>query len=312
MLTRYTYHDFLPDPSFRLRVQVKEWTAPLLEIHSHEFAELVIMLGGEVMHELSQEIIYPLQAGDVFVINRDLEHGYRDAARARICNILYDPDQCLTLRSDAQRLPGYHALFFLEPACRRQDHFTSRLRLEPADLARVGSLIEAMEREQEEGCAGHESMLQALFMQLVIDLARCYSRQRAPASQKVLRLSRVMAFIEEHYRETIRLDQLAAIAHMSKNSLLRIFRQIYKTSPTDYIIRLRLAQACDLMKDPGRTITEIAFAIGFSDSNYFSRQFHLVYGIAPREHRRWLAGLKAHALAESTLPSPGNIEPDAG
>lgn len=312
MLTRYTYHDFLPDPAFRLRVQVKEWNAPLLEMHSHEFAELVIMLGGEVMHELSPEIIYPLQAGDVFVINRGLEHGYRDAARARICNILYDPDQCLTLHSDAQRLAGYHALFFLEPACRRQDHFTSRLRLDPADLARVGALIETMEREQAEGCAGHESMLQALLMQLVIDLARCYSRQRAPASQKILRLSRVMSFIEEHYREPIRLDQLAVIAHMSKNSLLRIFRQIYKTSPADHIIRRRLGQACELMKDRERTITEIAFAVGFSDSNYFSRQFRRVYGTTPREHHRWLDGMETRASSPSQALSREDGKPAGG
>jgi AraC-like DNA-binding protein len=73
---------------------------------------------------------------------------------------------------------------------------------------------------------------------------------------------------------------------MSKNHFLRVFKQCYKTSPTDYLIRLRLSKALELMAESDRTVSEIAYEVGFSDSNYFTRQFRRVYGQPPTAFRK--------------------------
>ena len=57
-------------------------------------------------------------------------------------------------------------------------------------------------------------------------------------------------------------------------------------SPIDYLIRLRIRKAAELLCDDGTKVTEAAFRVGFADGNYFSRQFRRVTGLTPGEYRR--------------------------
>src|SRR5262245_47728397 len=72
-----TYHGDIPDRSFRLNIAMvkHEGSFPL---HSHEYAELVIVLGGRATH-LTNFGNHPLEDGDVVVINRHTRHGFAEA-----------------------------------------------------------------------------------------------------------------------------------------------------------------------------------------------------------------------------------------
>ena len=60
------------------------------------------------------------------------------------------------------------------------------------------------------------------------------------------------------------------------------------TSPIDYLLRRRVTESCEMMRDPSLNLTQVASHAGFSDSNYFSRQFKRVMGQSPREYRQSL------------------------
>ena len=79
---------------------------------------------------------------------------------------------------------------------------------------------------------------------------------------------------------------MADVACMSKNSLLRALKRSYGTSPMSYLNQFRLKRAKRLLDDQNLTITEVSFNTGFSDSNYFSRQFRRAYGVSPSEYRK--------------------------
>jgi len=57
-------------------------------------------------------------------------------------------------------------------------------------------------------------------------------------------------------------------------------------SPIDYLIRLRILQAANLLRKEELNITEVAYRVGFQDSNYFARQFHRIMGTTPSIYRR--------------------------
>jgi AraC-like DNA-binding protein len=294
MAETYTYQNHFPRQDFRLFVEVLELHTPTIKEHAHEFSELVVILAGQARHWINGEE-YPLSAGDVFVIKGNDLHAFYDAGGLRVCNMLYDPDQFLRAGGDVQRLPGFHALFYLEPHYRSRDRFQSRLHLTREEMPWLAEMIARMQAECQERAPGYESMLRASFNAVLVYVSRLYSRQRDPAAAGLLRLSKVLSHLEEHIDEPLNLDGLARLAHMSKNHLLRVFKQCYKTTPGDYLIRLRLARAVEMMRLPGRTLTEIAFAAGFGDSNYFSRQFRKIYGQTPREFRQALLADTAEA-----------------
>ena len=72
---------------------------------------------------------------------------------------------------------------------------------------------------------------------------------------------------------------------MSRRSFLRAFQAATGTSPLAWLISQRIHRACQVLRHTDRSITEIAFDVGFNDSNYFTRQFRKVTGFSPRAYR---------------------------
>lgn len=257
--------------------------------HRHTFSELTFIFSGKAHHTLNrqQEII---RAGDVFVFNGgNVAHGFNHFEDILIYNIMYDPRQFLPVDRELKKLPGFQALFLLEPAYRQKGDFPSRLHLSPAELAHARSLITLMEKEYIEKNTGYQSLIKALFHQLIIFLSRLYTRPAAASRSRALyRMAETIAYMETHFLENPPLPNLARMANLSVNQFLRVFRSLHNTSPSRYLIQLRLQKACDMMKEPDLKLTSIAMECGFTDSNYFSRQFRQTFGMTPRTYRNRL------------------------
>lgn len=82
------------------------------------------------------------------------------------------------------------------------------------------------------------------------------------------------------------LSDLAEVAGLSPNHLLRAFRQVVGRTPHQYLTELRLERACHLLATTDQPITEICFAVGFESLGAFSWRFRQRVGCAPSEYRR--------------------------
>jgi len=278
----YTYADICRDPAFRFHVEHSVFPERSFDLHTHDFAELVVVRHGRGVHVLEGEE-YLVAAGDVFVVRPNDVHGYRDMAGLDLVNVVLDPERFL-----AQRLPGYHALFHLEPILRQHRAFRSKLHLHKDEMRFVYDLVDSIQEELRGRAPGYEVMAQSYLNLLVAFLSRCYAASDAQPGREVMNLSRVLSWIESNYAEPVRLDELARIACMSRSSLARAFARCCNTTPVGYVIQQRLKKACDLLRNPGLSITDVAMTVGFSDSNYFARKFRHVYGFSPGEFRKRL------------------------
>lgn len=258
---------------------------PPFPLHTHDFSELVIVTGGSGIHVIKDEE-YPVAAGDTFVITDNSPHEYRDMKDLALINVLYDARELGMVRWDVRSLPGYYALFRLEPHYRKQHKFESRLRLSIEDLGKLQYLIDRLDKELATHEPGFRLQATALFMEMVTFLSRCYGRAHESTSRKLLKIGEAISYIEEHYRQDIDLDKLSKIAHMSRRNFTRTFREAMGMSAVDHLIHLRIARASDLLRSDDITVTEVAFNVGFSDSNYFTRQFKKIIGLSPSEFRK--------------------------
>ena len=134
--------------------------------------------------------------------------------------------------------------------------------------------------------SGYETMLRSLFLELLVFLSREYSTVEMPQAKSLYRIGNIIGELETHYKRDWRLDEIARIACMSKSSLLSVFKEATGYSPIDYLIRIRLHKAAEMLAASTFTISEIAPECGFADSNYLTRQFRKVYKLSPREYRR--------------------------
>ena len=284
MLRKLRTSDWFHPDGFPLTVERRDPQEPF-GLHTHEFSELVIVTGGHALHVTGRES-WPIGTGDVFVIGGPRAHEYRDMRKLRLVNILFRPENLRLDLRDLPQLPGYHALFTIEPALRQQRRFKSRLRLDPKELGIVLGHAEVLEAELKSRNPGFAFSATASFMQIAAYLSRCYSHSRSPDARAVLRVASAISHLEAHFDEALDLDGLAQLAHMSKRSFLRTFQAAVGSAPIAYLIKLRLSHAATLLRRAGEDITSAAFKAGFNDSNYFARQFRNAFGVSPREYRK--------------------------
>ena len=252
--------------------------------HQHDFAELVIVTRGNAMHWLEGRE-FPVAAGDVFVLQGQQSHYFHSRRELDLINIMYDPEKIGLPENDLRRMPGYCAMFMLEPAYRRQHRFASRLHLRRVPLAHVEQLAEQMEKESNDLNPGYEVILRAKLLELLTYLSRAYMSTESVEAHALLRVGHVIGALENDIIRDWKLDDLVGIAHMSRSNLMRIFRKATGQTPIEYLIRIRIQRAMALLRNSDLTITEIALEVGFNDSNYFTRQFHRILGQSPRAFR---------------------------
>lgn len=256
-----------------------------IEPHSHEFAELVIVTGGKCLHVTGGES-WELTAGDVFVISGSREHEYRQLDDLRLINILYQPEQLKMRIQDLSSVAGYHALFTLEPSSKIRQQAKGRLRLNTKELAQIMELTDRLDLELKAREPGFGFMAMATFMLIIGQLSRSYATSPSTDGKAMLRIGEALSHLERNIHGDVDMDELATIANMSRRSFLRVFQSATGTSPLAWVIGRRINRACNLLRQTDRSVTDIAYDVGFNDSNYFTRQFTKATGVSPREYRR--------------------------
>ena len=100
-------------------------------------------------------------------------------------------------------------------------------------------------------------------------------------------LNRTIRILEQNYvDETFRIEDLYLKLGISRMQLHRKLTALTGQSTSTFMRNFRLHKACRLLPEPDKNVSEIAYAVGFTDANYFTRAFTQEYGITPTEYRR--------------------------
>jgi AraC-like DNA-binding protein len=100
------------------------------------------------------------------------------------------------------------------------------------------------------------------------------------------RIDRVLDHIHVHYADGIAIETLADIAALSPSGLHRLFRRHTRQTVSDYVMRLRIGEACALLSGTARPIAHVASDVGYNALANFNRQFRALKGMTPRAYRQ--------------------------
>jgi AraC-like DNA-binding protein len=134
---------------------------------------------------------------------------------------------------------------------------------------------------------------------LIIEATRLLQADPADASPRSLvadhlGVQRVRELLEQHYGEEWRLADLGRIAGLSPNHLLHRFSSTFGLPPHQFLIRLRIDRARDLLRNTDAPITRIAMELGFGSSQHFSNTFKTATRQTPSAYRA--KGRHRHSL----------------
>ena len=121
---------------------------------------------------------------------------------------------------------------------------------------------------------------------LTLLMEQFWHPESVTVSRKRMELAAVKEYLDEHYTEKIMLEELAEKFFINKFHLSKIFKETYGTTVNNYLIAKRITRAKQLLRFTDMTVDEIGVAVDMADANYFSRMFHKVEGISPREYRK--------------------------
>ena len=134
------------------------------------------------------------------------------------------------------------------------------------------------------GGLGRDLDASALMTTILCGLIHGAAQQRPQPVPAVLQ--KVRQYLHEQYAQKITLDTLSARYNISKYHLQRSFQRYFGQSPGEYLTRLRLTRAKELLRATDLPVSEVAYRVGMENTSYFISVFRSREGATPQQYRR--------------------------
>ena len=221
--------------------------------------------GGGVLHCGGGR--FRLRKGDVFLASPDSPYTFRLSQKDFLKKkyLLFDHGPLMSLVGNQEAL-------------RRQDI------LHPAEQERIAGIFDRIQQTVSVRTPCQSVELSNLGYALFAELASQMGRDGKKGEFEMI-LEEIMSHLGAGYS----LDSLAGKFHVGKRTLNRLFRKYVNCTPVQYLIRMRLEYAAQLLSLNTHDIQSVAEECGYRDAAFFSREFKRRYGVSPRDfHRKQL------------------------
>ena len=252
--------------------------------HWHDEFEVVYVKKGSIrMYINSNE--YSLEEGDGAFINSCTVHNYESGVADMECvmpNVLFG----------AAIISGYDELLYeryLKPIVETPDFSHIVFRAKNAEQQSCVDLIKQTCELLENTGYGYELKVRALISELILAINLMSELDNATADgnsdSKINMVRKMTDFIKSNFYMNIKASDIAASASISVRECQRCFSDILDTTPTKYLMKVRIDYAKKLMRETTLSMLQICERCGYSDQSYFTKLFRESTGISPVKYR---------------------------
>ncbi|MBR5553602.1 MAG: AraC family transcriptional regulator [Clostridia bacterium] len=251
--------------------------------HHHTALEITMVLSGSGIYA-TDESEFSFESGDIFLFGTDERHWIKKLdRRTDFLNVHFEP------RFIWSENFGISSGELIRVFLNRKKNPLNKLDMTKESSMSVKRLIFQMEKELEEKKREHEIMLKVHLVNILIEMIRSFEGQIdendfSYNAQALHHIERSLKYIDSHLSENITLEEIANVAHMSKNYFCRIFKKLNGMSPWDYITVKRIEHAVMLLNTTDLTRLEIAQRCGYNNTSNFYYAFKKVTGKAPGDY----------------------------
>ena len=148
-------------------------------------------------------------------------------------------------------------------------------------------LFKQMIQELQRCQTDYKDLLVLLLQQLFISIHRQITKEHKLKNEYLdSEMEIAMQYFNDHYNAEINIEEYAASRGMSVSWFIRNFKLYTNTTPMQYIVSLRIANAQMMLETTNYNVTEIGNIVGYDNPLYFSRIFRKQKGISPSEYRK--------------------------
>jgi AraC-like DNA-binding protein len=251
-----------------------EWWRNYLHVHS--FFEICYAFSGKGEFRICNEV-HEVKAGDVFVAKPDEPHEIISSKKEPLGIYFWS----YTLQSPKRQTGEIDTLLraFLETEERSS-----------SDMIHMERTLELLTEEVVKREAGYGQVIQGLVIKLLLDTARAVTNVHMPSVQ-IARFASDAAvdlmtrYLQDNYDRPLSIRDVVSQVRLSERHARRLFLEATGKSIKQYLTLLRLDVAKQRLLSEDVSVSEIAFAVGFSDVRHFSTTFRQTVGVTPSEFR---------------------------
>ncbi|ACI19046.1 AraC family transcriptional regulator [Dictyoglomus thermophilum] len=222
---------------------------------------------------------YKLNEGEYLFVNSGSIHSGLEMIKRSIgYAIVFD------LRLLYSEEPDYCKHEYFLPLINKRYHIPSNLNDEHIrnDICRI---IEVFKEKS----YGYELYIKSLLFDIFWRVFKYYAERRNQDGRlgyKIERIKDVLNYINQNYNKNLSLDELSRQVDMSKFYLCRLFKESLRMSPVEYINKVRVDKAMELLINTDMSVSEIAFECGFDNISYFIKVFKKYMHTTPLKFRK--------------------------
>ncbi|MDV5171623.1 helix-turn-helix domain-containing protein [Photobacterium rosenbergii] len=239
--------------------------------HAHAFEELMVVSGGSGTHVIN-DVPMNLSKNFICFVNRNDRHLFENVDNLHLSNVLFDPAKLSVDSAIKKYIPT------------RQSEESSGWFINDSCSQHVNQIIARLDSESHSNTAESKIICQSLFNLLLVELSRGRVKDISQGSdeEKVISL---LAYLHSHYAESNTLEELAYKAKISPKLLTKNLKILTGMSYNRCLNYIRLSKSLEALRYSEKSITEIAYDVGYHDSNYFSTKFKQLFNTTPRDVR---------------------------
>ncbi len=258
-----------------------------LQPHNHEHHEVALVTAGTAMHRTAYDA-RPIVRGAVLSASPSDTHAFEHIDGLCLINFTYLTEYLFYDVREIFSVSGLAPLFFRESVFGPGlDMGLPQWTLPEETMAACLRELDDLANERAREDASPVFMRRTLEKLMLILCRSFYASGEELSVPDTPAVRAILERIEEVVAasETFDASELAREIGLSRDALARRFRNAMGRTPTDYYQHRRVQQACCLLLDPKRSVTETAHELGYYDAAHFSRLFKRYRGITPKAFR---------------------------
>ena len=256
--------------------------------HYHDYIELLFGLSGDFEVHLNNGL-YRFGPGDLVLINSGEVHQIETTmgGPGHYYVIRFEPEVIYTISQNVLEMK--YILPFTLSNYNHQKVFKSNL----ISNTIIPEMIESIMEEFYVQSYGYELAIKAYICRIFLWILRYWHRSGVKLYDfyntdldMLEKLQKVLAYVSSHYKEDIKVADIAKMCNVSYSYFSRTFNKMMNTSFNDYLNYIRISEAEKLLITSDLNITEIAMEVGFSTTSYFIKQFKDRKKMSPKRYKK--------------------------
>ena len=250
--------------------------------HEQAFYEINIITEGEGYHALGTQLL-EARRGDVFIVPPYQKHAFVGGEGFNCYHFLLSPHYLQKSLPTLIALPNFFTLFEIGPIMSMHDGHFSRLTLNDEQLKNVVATLNLIHKSRLNDISASIYNECSATMAIVL-LCEAYGSGEGERGQDGF-FAESINVILQRYNEKLTIEELSAIAGLSRTAYIEKFKQITGMSPRQFILRQRINVAKRLLTTTEKTVAKIADEVGFFDTSHFVKTFAAICGVTPLKYR---------------------------